>query len=296
MKIFSPKILFRMMIKRDYDVIVSYLEGPTTRIVSGCVNKNTILINWIHTELTDLREFTKSYRNLKEMKKCYLKYKYTVFVSKEAEIAFNKIIKVDSKVIRNVIDTNYIIKKSKEEVDSKIKNDNKIKVITLGRLIKVKGYDRLLEIHRDLLREGNDYNIYILGEGKDRKKLEEYIKKNNMEQNTKLLGYKENPYKYINSADIYVCSSYKEGYNTALIEAVILQKPIITTKCSGMNDILENGKYGLIVGNNKEDLYMGLKKLIKDDKEREKYKIAALKRSKDFTLDNQLKKVEKLFE
>lgn len=296
MKIFPAKFLFEMMIKREYDIIVSYLEGPTTRIVSGCTNKKTILINWVHTELTDLREFTKSYRNLKEMKKCYLKYKYTIFVSKEAEIAFNKVIKVDSKVIRNVIDANYIIKKSKEEVNSNIKNNNKIKVITSGRLIKVKGYDRLLEIHRDLLREGHDYNLYILGEGKERKRLEEYIKNNNLEQNTKLLGFKENPYKYINSADIYVCSSYKEGYNTAIIEALILQKPILTTKCSGMNDILENGKYGIIVENNKDDLYKGLKKLITDENKRKKYKLAAIKRSKDFTIYNQIKKIEKLFE
>lgn len=50
MKLFSPEKLFKYFIRDNYDIIVSYLEGPTARIVSGCTNPNTKLVSWIHIE------------------------------------------------------------------------------------------------------------------------------------------------------------------------------------------------------------------------------------------------------
>lgn len=54
------------MIKDEYDIAILYLEGPTTRIVAGCNNHKTKLINWVHTEMKAVREFKSSYRSMKE--------------------------------------------------------------------------------------------------------------------------------------------------------------------------------------------------------------------------------------
>ncbi|MBO4293506.1 MAG: glycosyltransferase [Clostridia bacterium] len=296
LKLFSPKFLFKKVIKEEYDIIVSYLEGPTTRIVSGCNNKNTRLFNWVHTELKDIREFKKTYRSLKEMKKCYSKFEKTIFVSNEAEEAFKKIVNVNSQVIRNIIDVNDICNKANESVNETIMQDKKIKIITLGRLIKVKGYDRLLRIHKKLIEEGINHSLYILGEGNERIKLEQYIKKNNLENSVILLGFQSNPYKYLKEADIYVCSSYKEGYNTAVIEAIILGKPVVTTDCSGMKSILEDGKYGIITNNDEHELYKFLKKMILDVEYREKFKKLSEERKKHFNINNQIMELYNLFE
>ncbi len=296
LKLFSRKFLFKKMIKEKYDIIVSYLEGPTTRIVSGCTDSDTKLINWVHTEIKNIKEFQKSYRNKKEMEDAYKRYDETVFVANIAKINFENITNFNlknEKVIRNVIDTNEIIKKSMEKVDIK---KEQITLVTLARLIKLKGYDRLLRIHKRLLNEGINHCLWVLGEGPERQNIEDFIKKNSLQSTVKLYGYQENPYKYLKQADIYVCASYIEGYSTAVTEAIIIGKPVITTKCSGMDEILENGKYGLIVDNNEEDLYEGIKKMLLNQDIRKEYEELSLKRSKYFDIEQQIKEVNKIFE
>ena len=299
LKLFTPKFLYKKMIKEKYDVIISYLEGPTTRIVSGCDDKSTKLINWVHVEMENIKQFTSSYRNLKEMKNCYLKYDETIFVSYSARDNFIQKVGIEdfpNKVIRNIIDTNDIEKKSTEKIeDTRFDNPN-VKVITIGRLMPQKGYDRLLKIHKELIDESYKYSLYILGQGSERKRLEDYIKNNNIEECTYLLGYDENPYKYLKNSDFFVCSSYREGYSTAVTEATILGIPVITTLCSGMNEILDNGKYGIIVDNNEKALKQAIKIFLDNPNEIEKYKKLAQERSKYFKIDSQIKEIEELFE
>ena len=159
-----------------------------------------------------------------------------------------------------------------------------------------KGYDRLLKIHKELLEEGYKYSLYILGQGSERKRLGEYIKNNNIKEYTYLLGYDENPYKFLKNSDFFVCSSYREGYSTAVTEATILGIPVITTLCSGMNEILDNGKYGIIVDNNEKALKEAIKNFLDNPKEIEKYKKLAQERSEFFKIDSQIKEIEELFE
>ena len=134
----------------------------------------------------------------------------------------------------------------------------------MGGLVQQKGYDRLLRIYNNIVKKEKNIHLYILGEGNQRKELEKYIRNNNLGDKVTLLGYKENPYKYVKKADLFVCSSYYEGYSTAVTEALIVGTPVITTLCSGMQELLDNGTYGMIVENNEESLYNGLKKLIND--------------------------------
>lgn len=296
LKLFSRKFLYQRMIKDKYDIIVSYLEGPTTRIVSGCQDKNVKLINWVHTEMKNINEFKKSYRSMKEMKSAYESYDFTVFVAETTKSNFDEFTKFklkQEKVLRNIIDVNEIISKSTQKCNVKRKN---ITLVTLARLAKSKGYDRLLRIHKRLLDESIKNDLWILGEGPERQKIEDYIRQNSLEDTVKLLGYKENPYKYLKQADIYVCASYIEGYSTAVTEALIIGKPIVTTNCSGMNEILQNGKYGLIVENTEEELYKGIRNIILNEEIRNKYEKLSQERRKDLNIEKQLKDVEKIFD
>lgn len=295
LKLFSPRFLFKRMIKEHYDIIVSYLEGPTTRIVSGCLDKKTRIINWVHTEMKSLNEFSSSYRNIKELEKSYKRYDTTVFVAETTLNNFEEKTKLNLKnklIIRNVIDSNEILKMSNEELNEYKKNTT---MITLARLTKSKGYDRLLRIHKRLLDEGIQNELWILGEGKEKNNIEDFINRNNLHGSIKLFGYKENPYKYIKKADFYVCSSYIEGYSTSVTEAIILGKPIVTTRCSGMDEILENGNYGIIVENDEESLYNGIKKVLLDKDLRKKYENLSIKRSDFFNTKKQIKQYEKVF-
>lgn len=129
----------------------------------------------------------------------------------------------------------------------------------------------------------------------EEKNIKEYIKENNLEKNIMLLGYQKNPYKYIKKSDIFVCSSRAEGYSTAVTEAVILDKPIVTTNCSGMEEILgKDNKYGLITKNTEEDLYEGIKKMLENKDIIKKYKQNIKERSKQFELEALIKEIEKI--
>ena len=69
MKLFSPQKLYSYLIKDKYDIIVSYLEGPTARIVSGCTNPDTKLVSWIHCRISNEKEAEVGFRNFEEAKK-----------------------------------------------------------------------------------------------------------------------------------------------------------------------------------------------------------------------------------
>src|SRR5690606_8598170 len=80
-----------------------------------------------------------------------------------------------------------------------------------------------------------------------------------LSESVTLLGYTENPYPFVKAADFYLLSSRYEGFPTVLSEAVALKKKIIATDVSGVSELLEDGKLGLIVENTEEGIYSGIK-------------------------------------
>lgn len=263
MKLFSPKILHRLFIQNKYDIEIAYLETSPTRIISGAP-QNTKKVCWVHTEEENQYAFVSSYRNYKEMIDCYKQYNHIAFVSKKSKDAFQKNhpdIEVPQSVIYNVNDYDDIIHKSLMSISENLSNG--INICSVGRLTKQKGYIRLLEIIHKLNTEGlkDKFCMYLLGTGEEYDLLKNYANKHLLE-NVHFLGFQTNPYKYLSKMDLFICSSYKEGYSTAVTEAIILNLPVITTDVSGMDEILHNGEYGLIVPNDSNSLYRGLKDLI----------------------------------
>ena len=79
LKLFSSNLLYKLLIKDEFDIAISYLEGPTTRIISGCPFTRTKLINWVHTEINDKKMLLQSYRSYSELIRSYKKFNRTVF-------------------------------------------------------------------------------------------------------------------------------------------------------------------------------------------------------------------------
>ena len=91
MKVLSPERLHKKYIKEHYDIEVSYLEGPAARIVSGCRDKNTKLISWIHVEQHNKKVASQSFRSYAEALKCYSKFDCNVCVSEYVKKDFQSI-------------------------------------------------------------------------------------------------------------------------------------------------------------------------------------------------------------
>ncbi|RAS79920.1 glycosyltransferase [Priestia endophytica] len=297
LKFFSPEKLYKTMIKDDYDIIISYLEGITTRIVSGCTNENSKLLNWVHTEINHPKELIRSYRNMEEMIRSYNQFNATIFVSNTARKAFEntfKDIKGNMLVKYNTVDTDYIVRKSKEKIEDIDFNKNKINLISVGRFTRLKGYIRLLNIIKMLIEDKLNVHLFLLGKGELEEKYREIIKRNGISDHVTILGYKDNPYKYVKNCDLFVCSSYKEGYSTAVTESLIVGTPVVTTLCSGMEEILgSNNEYGLITDNNDEALYQGIKSVLSN---LNYYKNKATERGETFSTEKTIRSLEEVFD
>lgn len=294
MKLFSPKQLHRSCVKEHYDIEVSYLEGPSARIISGCRDEETKLVSWIHCTMRSKKGLARSFRSYKEAADCYSRFNRNVFVSQEVMNAFQMNCPVENKVVLyNTNESNRIVHMAEESIDNYEFSDKEIKLIGVGKIVDVKGFERLASVHKRLREDGYPVHTYILGDGDKKEEISSYIEKNNLESSFSFLGYQLNPYKYVRKSDVFVCSSYSEGFSTATTEALIVGTPVITTRVSGMQEMLgENNEYGIITENNEEALYEGIKRLLDDPALFAHYKEKAIERGKSFSTEATVKAVE----
>lgn len=120
-------------------------------------------------------------------------------------------------------------------------------ITSVGRLVKQKDFQTLIYAFYNTLQY-KQCRLIIIGDGPEKDNLKSIVHQLNVENEVDFLGFVENPLPYIFHSDIYVHSSRWEGLPGALIEALALKKPVISTNCpTGPSEILQEGKYGLLV-------------------------------------------------
>ena len=250
MKVFSPGILHRMFIREHYDIEVAYLEGPCARIISGCNDPTTKLVSWIHVEQHGAGEAAASFRSVGEAKRCYSKFNRIISVSQTVQDVFKDALDIPAihEVLYNTNESEQIRNQSLEAAEDALFSADEMKLVGVGKLLPNKGFDRLLRIANYLRDEGYPVHIYLLGVGPEKQKLVAYAKEHGMESAVTFLGYQTNPYKYVAKCDLFVCSSFSEGFSTAATEALIVGTPVCTVEVAGMKEMLgENNEYGVVV-------------------------------------------------
>lgn len=295
--LFKPEFLFKKFVKGHYDIIVSYLEGPTARIVSGCTDKETKLVSWIHVEQHTKERLSAPFRSFNEALKCYNKFDKTICVSQFVKEDFAGILnyKKDIEVLYNTNETKQILELSNEAVNDYEFGSAKT-IIGIGTLKKSKGFDRLARIHKRLLDDGIRHNVIILGTGPEEQSLKSLLEELNISDTVSLPGYNSNPYKYIKNSDLFVCTSISEGFSTAATEALIVGTPVCTVEVSGMKEMLgENNEYGIVTDNNEYALYEGIKKMLTEEGLLDYYAKQAKIRGKRFSTEKTVKAVEEMF-
>lgn len=289
--------IYNKVARGQFDVIVVYLHGVLTKIVANAPTSQKT-IAYLHGNM-QRSLFIKSFKSIEEIQSCFKTYDAIVSVSKGVKDSFKAVSGIDEKlyVIYNTFEVERIKEKATEKIDHEYKHDGLIKLCAIGSLHKVKGFDRLIKVLAKIKKEGNDFILTIIGEGPDRSSLEQLIDDNNLEKNVFLIGFKSNPYKYISKSDLFISSSHTEGFSSVVVESVILGVAVITTKTAGMTEILgENDEYGMIVENNEDALYSGLKKLIESEEILNVYKQKVKKRSSFFSTQKAVKEVEDLID
>lgn len=287
--------VYQWFIPHHADVEIAFIEGFATKLLSHSTNHKAKKIAWVHIDLAHFHWTQSIYKNIATEEKCYQHYNQIVTVSETAKKAFQRKFKnvtTPIKTLYNPIDSEEIILKSRESISLPPKNDKHIRLVSIGRFTKQKAYSRLLRIITKLKEDNYPIELWLLGDGKERVVLEQYIKEHQLESIVTLWGFQSNPYVYLAQCDLFVCSSISEGYSTAVTEALILGLTVITTNCSGMHELLNNGECGMITENSEEALYHGLKKLLTNPILLNQYKEKAIARGKDFTLSPLINAIE----
>lgn len=289
------KIIYKIIAREKYDVEVAFIEGFATAVISESKNKLSKKIAWIHVDPIERNYADGYFKNLEEHSQCYKKFDKIVCVSKSVERSAIKKYGITLNNIMtqyNPIDEYDIKKRANEKIN--ILDSSAIKFITIGRLVEQKGYDRLIRVIKRLKEEYDGvFQLLILGDGEKKKQLEEYIKENKLTNIVKLQGFVKNPYPYLKNSDLFICSSRAEGYSLVIAESLILNVPVISTKCSGPNELLDFGKYGMLVENDEDSLYLGLKNIIDDRNKLKELKKKSQKRSEIFNYKKTIERIEK---
>lgn len=251
-----------------YDLAISYhriLHTMPYTLSAICAKKKAVVFH-ARTVLEELA--------MKGFYENSLKFDKIFCVSKSVKTEIDKrYSKLSSKteVCHNIISIDDIIEKSNEEIINCF-YDNYTNIVTVGRLHVEKGQDMVPEAVRLLIDAGYNVKWYLVGDGDFREKVEVEIKKYNVDDNVILLGTKSNPYPYIKNCDIYVQTSYSEGWGITVQEAKILRKPIVVTNLEVFGEQIKNNENGIIAdGVSPEALFEGIKMLIDSSELREKF-------------------------
>lgn len=297
MKLFSPGLLHKICVKGHYDIEVSYLEGPSARVVSGCKDPKTKLVSWIHVEQHTKAKLSGAFRSFTEAVACYNRFNQTICVSEYVKSDFCSILEFQNpcKVLYNTVESDAILAGAQEPAEE-LHRDDLPSLIAVGTLKKSKGFDRLIRIVKRLKTEGRNAHLYILGIGLEHDALTALVQELNLEADVVFLGYQTNPYKYVSKCDLFVCASFAEGFSTAATEALIVGTPVCTVEVSGMKEMLgENNEYGIVTENSEDALYEGIKSLLDDPAKLAQYKEQAQVRGKQFSTAQTVKAVEEMF-
>ena len=257
----------KKMFKKTYDVEIAFKDGFCA--IFTAYGNSIKKYHWLHTDYA-MYDCTARYKSLFE--EVFPKFNKIIAISNSVLERFKeKYHTKNNEVIFNIIDSDKIITKSKEE---NIKYDNKkINLISVGRIHEMKGYDRLIDVLHELDEDNKLNNIItrIIGDGPDIDIVKEKIRKYHLEEKVILMGRKKNPFPYVKASDVFIMCSRYEPFGLVILEALILKIPVLSVNVASIKEIM-NDKQGLVVENSEEGLYEGLEKLIKDKTLIDKYK------------------------
>lgn len=295
---FFWKFIVRRKIVKKYDVAISFADSSYTDLLFYIKLIPKKLITWVHSSYNSYSNFSRKYRgNYKQrvINERYSRLNTLVFVSQDSFKSFQEIFgnQFNSKVIYNIIDEQQVKIKSEEYT---LEKTELTKIILMGSLLPVKGYELLISAAEILKNENVSFVIEILGDGPLKNNLNQLINSKGLQKHVFLRGFKSNPYPILKSADIFCMTSLSEALPTALCEAMILGIPVCVTNCNGCSEVVDHGKYGEIVDINPNSIANGLKKLILDKDLRKKYANLSITRSKIFNEDLIMSDIYKLLD
>ena len=252
-----PAILYALKVKEDFDIEVSpgYAEFE---MVLNSPNKKSRKIGWFHTDVSYDTDKNRVMKRINLMKK----FDWMIFGAAQTRQVIEDVYGVTypkSSVIYNVIKLPEVRKKAEEFV---VDFELRPTFISIGRLHHRKGYAELMRVHKRLLDENLLHSIAVIGGGNEMENLKAQAKELGVEKTFILLDSQKNPWPYVKAADYFVLPSKSESYPLTIGEVMGLHKPIISTNVGGIPEMIDDGKDGILVNFDENEIFEAMKKFL----------------------------------
>ncbi len=169
--------------------------------------------------------------------------------------------------------------------------ETKHRIVNTARLTPQKNQALLIRAFAELYKNKPQYTLSIYGEGQSENDLRKLISEKGLESSVILEGRSSHVQDDISDAEIFVLSSDFEGLSNALLEAMMMGFPCISTDCEGATDIIQNEKNGSLIPRGDEDaLFHALNRLTDDAAFRERLGKKALESVQDFRKEKVIEK------
>ena len=266
----------KKFVKKIYISNQNYSNIFTSFILKDFQNFISILIERNHLDELSYYESIKDFLK-KNIIKIIMKFNYskaTLIIGNAKKLSKDLSVFVDKKIktIYSPTSSSKIIKLSKLYVPRIIKKDiSRTRLLSVSRFTKRKDVLTLLEAFNNLNNKYKDVDLILIGYGPELDNINKFVKDNKLSNRVFILPPQKNPYPFFIISDLYIMTSLYEGCPNSIIEATILNLPVISSNCnSGPSEILLNGRGGTFYKKKdthslmkKISLFMGNKKIFK---------------------------------
>lgn len=236
-----------------FDILVSFLPVPTLLSLMTKNKETKVIISVRNDPKIEYKRKIRSFL----MKRLFPKADGFVFQTKEAQEFFREIINCKQTIIYNAV--------SKAFIDHEMPIKRKNEIVSVGRLENQKNYPLLINAFSVIANEYKNYNLIIYGDGTDKDSLIKLVEEKKLINRVQFAGKVNNVQDKIFDASMYILSSNYEGMPNALIEAMILGLPVISTNCpcGGPNELIVNNKNGILTEvNNIDEMVDAMRKIL----------------------------------
>jgi glycosyltransferase involved in cell wall biosynthesis len=247
--------LYKLIFARhNYDLEIGFQKDMPIKIIAASTHHSCATrIAWMH-----------GYDEGLLLKKQYEIVGRVICVSrKNSERLLRELPSIKADYCYNPTDDKIVVERGKEKIPIERPNEGLL-FVSVGRHSPEKGYMRLLNIVKRLKEEGYNFTLWLVGDGPEHDKLISHSRELKVEKIVNFIGATPNPHKFTSKADVFICSSYREGYSTACTESIMLGIPVVTTDVGGSREIIEDSECGIHCALDDESLYNALKEILEN--------------------------------
>lgn len=249
-----------LKLREHYDVAIAFEECSACYYVAECVDAD-VKCCWIQTDIKAINS------NPDLDRRAFAAADYICTVSENSRNSLLELYpefegKYRVFIMPSLQDTADVMELAKADCELSVTKG--FKVLSVGRLVELKGFHLCVKALRKLLDDGFDVTWYVAGEGSFRRELEEEIERYALQDRFILLGNCANPYCYMANADICVQPSSYEGLPVTVWEEKQLGRAVVVSDIPAHRELITDSLNGLIVKRDSDSIYTGVKALLEN--------------------------------